>query len=346
MKQPFFSVLIPTYNRPDYLEKCVRSVLDNDFKDFEILISDDCSQKQIEEIKAVVEPYLRYQNVSFFRQPENLGFQENWNFLVSKAQGKFVMIMGDDDKLRPDTLRKLKENIDRFPDYDLYGFGYEVIDEKDRFRCSYCPPKSFELSLEKSKFIKNLFYSDVLPFWVFHSFTVCYKREIAEKIKYRKEASIGADLAFLFRCLSSGKKMFVIPEVLFSYRKHSSNWTGPPITNIISRRNILYDILYQSQDLDSYISEFVLKPSFRKRYLYNPIIFNRLMGEESLSKVVLKEEHLKELKNFFKPKSYLFHHFRIRLGQLMDYAKLFGPKALLYITKRFYQIKNNKIKNI
>lgn len=336
IKQPFFSVLIPSYNRPDYLEKCISSVLRNDFKDFEIIVSDDHSEK-VEEIKAAIKLHLGLQNVSFFQQPRNLGFQENWNFLVSKAHGKFVIILGDDDKLPPYTLKKLKDCIDHFPAYDLYGFGYEVIDEEDRFCCSYLPPKAFELSLQHPKFVRSLFFSDVLPFWAFHSFTVCYKREIGDEIKYRKEASIGADMVFLFQCLNSGKNIFIIPEILFSYRKHSSNWTGPPATNIIARRNILYNILYQSRDLNPDVLEFVSSNSYRKRYLFSPIIFNKLMNKETLDELNLKEEHLRELTEFFRPKIYLIHRLRTRIEQLADYVNLFGIKGLFCIFLTFNQ---------
>ena len=351
MKQPFFSVLIPSYNRPTYLEKCLKSVLENDFKDFEIIISDDHSQK-IEKIERVVKPYLNYQNITFVKQSQNLGLHGNYNFLVGKAKGKFRIILDDDDKLHSDTLRKLKEYIGRYPDYDLYGFGYKVIDENDKFYCSYCPPRSFELSLRYPKFIRNLFFSDIIPFWVFHSFAICYKREIGDEIKYQKEASIGADLLFLFQCINKGRKMFVIPEILFSYRKAQNqnqkeyqNWTGPPITNIMARRDILYNILYRSHHLHPYISELVLSNSYRKRFLFNPIIFDKLMQEEILNKLDLKKEHLEELIDFYKPNVYLVHHLRIRLVQLVDYIKLFGLMGLFYVFLTFNQKLYYKLKN-
>ena len=147
MFQPFFSVLVPSYNRPEFLKKCLKSVFDNDFKDFEVVISDDHSKNR-EEIENVIKPYLSRGNVRFIYQPQNLGLYRHYNFLVSKARGKFLIIVDDDDKLRSDALRKLKEYIEAFPDYDLYGLGYEVIDENDRLYYSCRPPKTFELSLE------------------------------------------------------------------------------------------------------------------------------------------------------------------------------------------------------
>lgn len=345
MKQPFFSILIATYNRPTYIGKCLRSVLENDFKDFEVIISDDHSQK-IDEIKTAIHSYLNLPNINFIYQPQNLGFHGNYNFLIDNAKGKFLILVDDDDKLKPDALRKLKEYIDKNPQYDLYGFGYEVIDEDDNFYCSYCPPKYFEISLEKPKFVRNLFFSDVLPFQVFHSCAICFKREIGQEIKRKKEASIGADMVFLFESINSGKKMLVIPEVLFSYRKvikgdkkEYFNWTGPAITNILARKDILYNTLYQS-NLKPIVANLIFSDSYLKRYLFDPIIFNKLMEEETINKLNLEREHFRELVEYFKPKNYLFHRSRIRIEQLSDHLKLFGPKALFYIflccVQRFY----------
>ena len=340
--RPFFSVLIATYNRPTYIGKCLKSIFENKFSDFEVIISDDHSQK-VDEIKAEIQPYLKFPNVNFIYQPQNLGFHENYNYLIDKANGKFLILVDDDDKLRSNTLSELKKYIDKFPNYDLYGFGYEVIDEEGRFCCSYCPPKSFEISLQHPEFIRNLFFSDVLPFWVFHSCALAFKKEIGNKIRRKKEASIGADLVFLFESINSGKKMFVIPEVLFSYRKMLGkdqdeyfNWTGPSITNIIARRNILYNILYQS-NLNQNISKLILSDSYLKRYLLDPLIFNKLVQEESLNKLNLKEDHLKKLIEFFRPKIYFIHRLRIRFEQLTDYIKLFGPKGLFHIFLPFIQ---------
>lgn len=354
MKEPFFSILIATYNRPTYIGKCLESVLLSGFKDFEIIISDDHSQK-IDEIKAEIQPYLKFPNVNFIYQPRNLGFHDNYNYLIDKAKGKFLILVDDDDKLKPDALRKLKEYIDKNVGYDLYGFGYEVIDEDDNFYCSYCPPRHFEISLAKPKFAEKLFLSDVLPFQVFHSCAVCFRRKIGREIRRRKEASIGADLLFLFQAVNQGKKMLVIPEILFSYRKMLGrdkkeyfNWTGPSITNIISRRNILYDIFYREGGLNPYVLKLISSIHYRKRYLFNPIIFNKLTDKETLNELNLKKEHLEELVNLYKPKIYLFHFFRIRLEQLFDHLELFGFGGLLclFLTfkqRLFYRFKKKSI---
>ena len=349
-QQPFFSILIATYNRSTYVGECLKSIFDNDFNDFEVVISDDHSQK-IEEVKKVIDPYLKHPNVKFIHQPQNLGFHGNYNYLIGEAKGRFSILVDDDDKMTKGALRRLKECIELSPGYDLYGFGYEVIDQNGRFYCSYLPAKTFEISLGKPKFVKNLFFSDVLPFQVFHSCALAFRREIGNEIMRKREASIGADVLFLMEAINSGKKMLVLPEILFSYRKviggeegEYFNWTGPAIINIIARRNILYSILYKDQNLDTYLAELTSSFAYRRRYLYDPIIFNRLMDEETLGKLELKKEHQEELLKFFRPRAYFLHSFRIRTEQAMDHLKLFGPKGLFLMFLNLIQRFNYKLK--
>ena len=50
MKKPFFSITIPTFNKPDYLQSAIGSVLLQDFNDFEIVVSDNSSDNKSEKI--------------------------------------------------------------------------------------------------------------------------------------------------------------------------------------------------------------------------------------------------------------------------------------------------------
>src|SRR5512145_2636614 len=98
--RPFFSVLIPSYNRPERITQCVESVLANKGEDFEIIISDDASSQR-EAIAKAINPYLTQPNVHFLEQQTNVGEPANRNFLVSRATGQYNIILCDDDTLFP-----------------------------------------------------------------------------------------------------------------------------------------------------------------------------------------------------------------------------------------------------
>jgi glycosyltransferase involved in cell wall biosynthesis len=89
---PFFSILIPVYNRTAFLSKCLDSILCNDFKNIEIIVSDDCSPKA-KDIERIVNAYQNNANILFYEQPKNLGWSENRNFLISKANGEYLILL-------------------------------------------------------------------------------------------------------------------------------------------------------------------------------------------------------------------------------------------------------------
>ena len=69
--KPFFSILVPSYNRPNELMRCVDSVLKSSFNNFEIIVSDDCSPMQME-ITEVMRCFLDDARVNYFQQQSNL----------------------------------------------------------------------------------------------------------------------------------------------------------------------------------------------------------------------------------------------------------------------------------
>ena len=340
--KPFFSVLIPSYNRPCYLKKCIDSILKNDFKDFEIIISDDHSPK-IEEILSVVNLYRDHQNITFMKQPQNIGWAESRNYLVANARGKYVLLLGDDDECYPDTLGRLRRYIERYPQYDLYGLGYSVIDENDVIRYSHSSPKAFEISLRNRETTKKLFFSDIIPFWTFHPFTLCYDSRIGEEIKYLKDAFIGDDLLFLFDCINNGKKIFVIPELMFLWRKIQNrskdgqlNLSGSSINCLKARGNILY-LLQQRKDLAPYISELVLSKAYKKRFFFCGTRHDKSISRVILNELKNSEAHLANLINDYQTQNFLFRRFRMKSIRFFDYVSFFGSKGIFHIFLFLYQ---------
>lgn len=347
--RPFFSILIPIYNRTEFLGKCIDSILENDFLDMEIMISDDCSPR-VKEIFNIINLYRHHKNICFYSQPENLGWSENRNFLVDKAKGKYVILLGDDDKLQPYALKKLKTYIENEPCYDLYCFGYNLIDEQDRICYACKSPLNLKISIENYDKVKTLYFSDI-TLWIFHPFTICYKRQIAEEIRYNKKAHIGDDILFLLDCIAKNKRIFVIPEVMFSWRKIQNlnrefkNLSSFNIDNVIARKNIL-DVLEQRNDLQPYIAKLVSSYSFRKRFLYDSIVTDKSIVKSGFDRLNLKKKHLKELRDLHSTGNYFCHRLRIKSHQMYGYIKLFGFKGVLQLVLYGYYKLRFKIRMI
>jgi glycosyltransferase involved in cell wall biosynthesis len=129
--RPFWSVMIPTYNCANYLERTLRSVLEQDPgpDKMQIEVVDDCSTK--DDPEAVVKEVGKGR-VSFYRQPRNVGISANFTTCVKRARGYWVHILHGDDMVMPGFYRKYEEIIHRYPDAVLITGPVVWIDEDDR----------------------------------------------------------------------------------------------------------------------------------------------------------------------------------------------------------------------
>jgi glycosyltransferase involved in cell wall biosynthesis len=106
--RPFFSVAIPQYGRRRYLELALASIFAQTSKNFEIIVSDDCSK---DDSNAVLPGVLEASGVPFryYAQPKNLGYDGNVRFLLNVSRARYVIMLGNDDALAsPDTLQELE----------------------------------------------------------------------------------------------------------------------------------------------------------------------------------------------------------------------------------------------
>ena len=104
---PFFSVVIPSYNRDQLILKAINSVQVQTFKDFEIIIADDCSTDNTEtSIRN-----LEIGNLTFLKNSVNKGNAGARNLGGSHAQGEYICYLDSDDQYHPDFLEKMYKLI-------------------------------------------------------------------------------------------------------------------------------------------------------------------------------------------------------------------------------------------
>jgi glycosyltransferase involved in cell wall biosynthesis len=120
---------IPVYNDKDFLEQSLQSLLNQTFKDFVLIISDDCSTDGSAEI--CLEYEKKDNRIRYIRQPRNLGISKNLKFLLSLAETKYFMWAGDDDLYEKDFIERLKNKLDSNPDSICSFSDYVRIDEEN-----------------------------------------------------------------------------------------------------------------------------------------------------------------------------------------------------------------------
>ncbi|MBS1927017.1 MAG: glycosyltransferase family 2 protein [Chitinophagaceae bacterium] len=129
MSSPAVSVLMTCYNRQKFIEEAISSVLDSDFPDFELIISDDGST---DESLAIAGRYAETdKRVIVSRNSQNLGDYPNRNKAASIARGEFIMFCDSDDKFFPSTISYCVEAMRRFPQAGI-GMYYAGKDRGDK----------------------------------------------------------------------------------------------------------------------------------------------------------------------------------------------------------------------
>lgn len=211
--QPIVSVIIPTYKRADYLKLTLDSILNQTFKDFEIIVVDDGTPnddnlflcKNYERVK-----YIKFENSGGPAKPRNIGIRE--------AKGKYIAFVDDDDLWLPSKLEKQVAVLENNSDFGLVHCCCQVIDEK---------------GIEKKEIIGrpgslDLKHGDVamrmLGNWTLMTPSVFIRKDVVNRVGLFNEEMppAGEDAEYWSRC-SFETKFYYLDEPLVKYRVHSNN---------------------------------------------------------------------------------------------------------------------------
>lgn len=120
-----FSVLLPTRNGGNFLENCIRSILEQHHDSFELVISDNANTDATE---SIVRGFADDSRLKVIRQTTPISVSENWTAALQVSCGDYILMMGDDDYLLPGALQRLDEALARHdnPDCILYN-GYSYV---------------------------------------------------------------------------------------------------------------------------------------------------------------------------------------------------------------------------
>ena len=209
-----FSIIIPAY-KINYLKEAIESVVNQTFEDFELLIFDDCSPH---DIKSLANEYLADKRVRYFRNKSNYGAErlvDNWNNALSYCKGEYVICMGDDDRLTPNSLEIYADLISKYPEISVFHGQTEVIDENGNIT-EYLEPR-----FEKESVWQLIYYR-----WAGlgrQQFVgdFCYNRETLTKDGgfYNLPLAWGSD--DITACIAASKNGIVnSQDICFQYRKN------------------------------------------------------------------------------------------------------------------------------
>lgn len=122
------SIIMPSYNTAKYIAESIRSILAQTYDNWELLIVDDCSTDNTDEI---VTPFLSDERIKYFKNEKNSGAAISRNKALREAEGKWIAFLDSDDLWVPEKLEKQIKFME-CNDYHFSYTNYEEIDEESQ----------------------------------------------------------------------------------------------------------------------------------------------------------------------------------------------------------------------
>lgn len=124
LRQPFFSIILPTYNVERYISRSLTSCLSQEFSDYEILVVDDCGQ---DNSISIAKKYATQDNrIKIIHNIKNLGTYHARRVGVINAKGRYILFLDPDDELEENSLIKISKKLEKNPS-DMLFFGVNLI---------------------------------------------------------------------------------------------------------------------------------------------------------------------------------------------------------------------------
>lgn len=153
---PKVSIIIPVYNAEKYIRKCLDSIVNQTYKNIEVIIVNDGSTDNSEEI---IKEYIENQeyNIKYFKN-ENRGVSFSRNFGVNYAEGDYIFFVDADDYLDENLIENLKEKMKK--EIDIIKFKAKKVDNNEKVLEEIYVPTFDEVSGEEA--FEKLKYDDIL----------------------------------------------------------------------------------------------------------------------------------------------------------------------------------------
>ncbi len=210
---PRVSICIPAWQQVELLKKNLQSISEQNFKDAEVIITDDSADNSVEKL---VNSFSGLPNLRYFKNKTPLGSPENWNESIRKAKGEYIKIMHHDDWFTDAfSLEKFVRLLEENPKSD-FAFCKTKVIEADTGKIRYNEPS--EENLKKLKHDAELPY-----FWNFIGppSSVIFRKSALEF--FDKEVKYVVDLDFYIRMLRKNSLFAYSPEPLISNTANDPN---------------------------------------------------------------------------------------------------------------------------
>ena len=219
-KRPRISIVIPAYENETFLNRALNSIADQNYKDIEIIVSDDCSKQA--NLKKICDKFKNKNfeiDIHYFYQEKNLGPTPNTKFIIQKANGVFIMLLPHDDFF---VDKNFFTECDKIMNkhHDLSCIIANSISQVTKKKLVNIETESWNIVYDNEAFIINFFknhpaYSAILfkreILYKYGYFNLFFNENDYEKLKYEPDEIMMAPILNIFygKAIVSGKVVSV-----------------------------------------------------------------------------------------------------------------------------------------
>ncbi len=211
LNQPLVTIGIPVYNGEKYLNQALDSIINQEYQNLEIIISDNCSGDKTREI--CLQYVLQDNRIRYYRQESNIGMVANFNYVLKLANGTFFTWAAHDDFLATSYIYKCVERLQLYP--AAIGCCSEInfVNEDGTPRIAWTQNYSNIDSLDKNVFSRVRELTSKVGWYAFYS---VFKTNILRQSSLL-QSRYADDVLLLLELLLLGE-IAKIPEYLFYFR--------------------------------------------------------------------------------------------------------------------------------
>lgn len=212
MKNYKLTVFIPTFNRSHLLEKSIKSVLEQSYKNYSIIVIDNASTDRTE---SVVHSF-KSDKIQYLKNDKNIGPIGNFNRAIELAETEYFLIFHDDDIMKPEFLYREIEILNQFSDVVVVASNIELMNDNETFIAAKALNINKDTIFNQYEYFYNFFDKDIyLP-----CPTVMFRTDFIKKNKLKFEEKVGACAdAYLWNEINTYQvKIYLISDSLVRYR--------------------------------------------------------------------------------------------------------------------------------
>jgi glycosyltransferase involved in cell wall biosynthesis len=302
-KEPYFSVIIPAYNAERHIKKSVKSILTNDYLDFEIIIVDDGSS---DNTKSVCKSLVDEDERIVYIYQENSGPNVARNNAIKHAKGKYILFLDADDELTKNSMKIISNEL-KSESYDFVNFGISFINEKTN---NVTKKITYDRMILKNDEILNASMEGIGVLSVCWSKAISREFLLKNNIEFIPDKVHGRDIIFSRYLSLKAKKSLVISNILVhSFEVDDSFSRTFSIKNIKSAIQVSDDLnkIFKNENIDKDILNYAIYKHLRYISILASFRLEEFISYSSAIKLVKESfPSLTYFKNCKKLKDYLF----------------------------------------